>query len=66
VVHDKPLSMGWCLDCHRHPEEQLRPIEEVTNLAWQPSQGRSQRESGLLLKDKLRIRAPEQCTGCHR
>jgi hypothetical protein len=66
VVHDKPLSMGWCLDCHRHPEEHLRPIEEVTNLAWQPSQGRSQRESGLLLKDELRIRAPEQCSGCHR
>src|SRR5688572_19352373 len=21
----KPLSMGWCLDCHRDPEPELRP-----------------------------------------
>jgi hypothetical protein len=66
VAHDQPLSMGWCLDCHRHPEQHLRPLEEVTNLDWRPSTGRSQRELGLLLKDRFRIHAPEQCTGCHR
>ena len=66
VVHEKPLSMGWCLDCHRHPEEYLRPPEEATNFAWQPPQGRSQHEYGLRLKEESRIRAPENCAGCHR
>ena len=28
------LSMGWCLECHRAPEEHLRPLEEVTNMVW--------------------------------
>ena len=34
VHHDKPLSMSFCLDCHRNPENSLRPMKEVTNLAW--------------------------------
>ena len=25
VVHQvSPMSMGWCLECHRNPEENLR------------------------------------------
>jgi hypothetical protein len=32
-----PLSMGWCLDCHREPERHLRPKEQVTNLGWKPT-----------------------------
>jgi hypothetical protein len=66
VVHDQPLSMGWCLDCHRHPENQLRPLAEVTNLGWRPSEGRSQRDLGLYLKNEYNVRPPEQCVGCHR
>ena len=36
VYHDQPQSMSWCLDCHRHPENFLRPREQVTNLNWKP------------------------------
>ncbi len=66
VVHEKPLSMGWCLECHRHPEEHLRPPDQATNFEWQPPQGQNQRDFGLTLKDQFGIRAPETCTGCHR
>jgi len=66
IVHTKSLSMGWCLDCHRHPEDKLRPVNEVTNFAWRPSEGRSQRDLGLFLKDAYKVQAPEQCVGCHR
>jgi hypothetical protein len=34
VYHDQPLSMGWCLDCHRNPEQNLRPLDQVTNLNY--------------------------------
>ena len=35
VVHQsKPLSMSWCLDCHRAPNQHLRPVSQVTNMAW--------------------------------
>ncbi len=29
------LTMGWCLECHRNPENYLRPKEEVFNLKWE-------------------------------
>ncbi|MEC9094963.1 MAG: cytochrome c3 family protein [Planctomycetota bacterium] len=38
VYQAKPLSMKWCLDCHRNPDEAIRPVEEVTNLAWNPDE----------------------------
>jgi len=35
VVHQvQPLSMGWCLDCHRNPTPHLVPKEKVTDLFW--------------------------------
>jgi hypothetical protein len=27
VRQEEPLSMGWCLDCHRNPEPELRPLD---------------------------------------
>jgi len=34
VWQEEPLSMGWCLNCHRSPEEAIRPvnISEVEKL----------------------------------
>lgn len=35
VVHQvQPLSMGWCLECHRDPTPHLVPPEKVTDLYW--------------------------------
>src|SRR6266699_5798577 len=31
------LQMGWCVECHRHPEDALRPVAEVFNLNWKPA-----------------------------
>jgi Cytochrome c7 and related cytochrome c len=35
VYHAEPLSMAFCLECHRHPEQHLRPLDKITNLAWE-------------------------------
>lgn len=68
VYHAKSHSMSWCLDCHRAPENALRPPEQVFNLDWEPSQeGKSQREIGLKLKHDWNVNPPVQsCAGCHR
>ncbi len=29
------LLMEWCIDCHRHPEREIRPREEVFNIQYQ-------------------------------
>ncbi len=73
VYHAKPLSMSWCLDCHRNPEEALRPLNQITNLDWEPKtkEGQSvadaQRELGSKLKADWAINPPDKnCFGCHR
>jgi len=51
VKHAEPQSMGWCLDCHRNPEQKLRPLDQVTNLNYKPEQlDRSAFYQGLLAK----------------
>ncbi len=34
VYHAESHSMGWCLECHRNPQNYLRPLDEVYNLDW--------------------------------
>jgi Cytochrome c7 and related cytochrome c len=36
VYEAKPHSMGWCLECHRAPENFLRPEDQIFNLDWKP------------------------------
>ena len=38
VYQVKTLSMGWCLECHRDPAPQLRPVEFVTDMNWLPDE----------------------------
>lgn len=37
VFQHEPLSMGWCLDCHRAPNKHLRPRDKVTVMDWDQS-----------------------------
>jgi hypothetical protein len=59
-----PLTMKWCLDCHRDPAPHLRPQSEITNMEWQPE--RPRREIGEEIREKLHLHPPIECTGCHR
>jgi hypothetical protein len=66
VFQQEALSMGWCLKCHRHPEDNLRPANQVFNLDWKPGSQQSQQQIGLELKEKWNIDPPQNCAGCHR
>jgi Cytochrome c7 and related cytochrome c len=66
VYQHEPLTMGWCLNCHRHPEENLRPVNQVFNLDWKPSSGESQQQIGTELQKQWNINPPQNCAGCHR
>jgi len=66
VYHAKPHSMGWCLECHRAPENQLRPLDQITNLDWEPPAGTTQREIGSKFVKEWNVNPPVSCSGCHR
>ncbi len=63
VWQHEPLSMGWCLDCHREPEKHLRPLDQITNMAWAPE---NQLEIGRQIARELAIRPSQNCSTCHR
>jgi hypothetical protein len=60
VRQDKPLSMGFCLDCHRDPTPNLRPKDQITNMTWSPTADEAAQFA------QATVRGPENCTGCHR
>jgi hypothetical protein len=70
------LLMEWCLDCHRHPEEHLRPREQVFNMKWEPEQERDssgrpydQLTLGRKLTSEYKIHDSSfltSCSVCHR
>lgn len=64
----KDLTMGWCLDCHRAPENYLRPREEVFNMEWQPPA--EQVALGRQLMQKYNVPSGRlvltHCNICHR
>jgi hypothetical protein len=65
VKQVEPLTMAWCLDCHRNPAPNVRPVELVTNLAWDPGPEKRQ-QIGSELVAARRIVPPTNCSGCHR
>lgn len=63
VSQTEPLSMSWCLDCHRSPEENLRPPSEVTNMEWEPDSNQVQKN--LRRIEAEGIKPPTNCSSCH-
>jgi hypothetical protein len=66
VYQAKPLSMGWCLDCHRNPDSHLRPPESATQMGWQPPPGMDRAAYGRTIREQLRLAPSEDCSTCHR
>lgn len=64
---DQPMTMAWCLDCHRNPEKHLRPKEEVFNMTWEPPGG-DQLAIGreLLKQNHIPTDRLTNCSTCHR
>jgi hypothetical protein len=70
------LLMRWCIDCHRNPENHLRPKEQVFNLKWQPADEKDanghpydQETLGRKLFKEYRVKDAQEltsCSVCHR
>lgn len=71
VFQAKELSMAWCLDCHNNPTERLRPLDQVTNLSWEPEEGKTRLEVGQEIIAKFEaegnaLHPRNNCAVCHR
>jgi len=60
------LQMEWCLDCHRHTDRNVRPRDQVFNMAWKTGE---EGPAGTELASQYQLRsayALTNCTTCHR
>jgi hypothetical protein len=61
-----PLTMAWCLECHRHPESYLRPRESVFDMSWAPPGNQEARGRELMAQYHIDTRHLTDCSRCHR
>lgn len=67
VTQQKMLSMGWCLECHRAPDLNLRDPQLVTKLNWGLDQSDEQRlENGTYWREHNQLNPSQDCSTCHR
>jgi formate-dependent nitrite reductase cytochrome c552 subunit len=71
VRHAQPLSMAFCLDCHRDPAGRLRPLDKITDLSWKWSDdpklnAAKQREMGQKFVHDWKVQSLQSCSACHR
>ncbi|HXU80520.1 MAG TPA: cytochrome c3 family protein [Polyangia bacterium] len=59
-----PFTMSWCLECHRAPEKNIRPVEEVTNMTWAPEGDPV--EAGKQYAELNQVHTRTSCSTCHR
>jgi hypothetical protein len=58
VEQAQPLTMGWCLGCHRGPSRFIRPLDRITDMSWQPS--------ALEPPSPPAVSPQTDCVTCHR
>jgi hypothetical protein len=59
-----PLTMEWCLECHRDPTPHLRPLEHITDMSWHPAG--EPRDMGRRVAQQLDVAPRTECITCHR
>jgi hypothetical protein len=68
VYQQERLSMGWCLECHRHPEPNLRDPALVTDLGWvlEGSAAELRGQDGAFWRELNQLNPNQDCSTCHR
>ena len=66
VNQQKPLSMGWCLECHRDPAPNLRDPALVTKMDGAEPVKAEVLGTGMVKANGRTIQPPLHCSGCHR
>jgi formate-dependent nitrite reductase cytochrome c552 subunit len=68
VTHMQPLSMSFCLDCHKDPASRLRDPKDVFNLDSKRlvDQGAESAARATKLVHDWKVMPPQSCSGCHR
>jgi hypothetical protein len=63
----KTFQMGFCLDCHRNPQNYVRTKDQIWNMEWQPAADQAKLGAWLVMQYHIRSGAAlSDCSICHR
>ena len=66
VQQVQPLTMGWCLSCHRDPAPYLRPPDQVFNMEWTPPPDQTAQGRKRVQDEHIQVSRLTNCSTCHR
>ncbi|MBI4623946.1 MAG: cytochrome c3 family protein [Verrucomicrobia bacterium] len=66
VAHMQPLSMGFCIECHRNPAARLRDPKDIYNLNSLPLAEQGRAPDAAKFVHDWNVKPPQSCSGCHR
>jgi NAD-dependent SIR2 family protein deacetylase len=58
------LQMSFCVNCHTHPEQQVRPHNEIFDMQWQPPANQAQLAIQIMHDENIQSKL--SCSTCHR
>ena len=61
-----PLTMGWCMTCHRNPERYIRPRSAVFDMAWTAPKDQIEQGRRLMREYHIDTNHLTDCSKCHR
>jgi len=64
MYQENSLLMEWCINCHKNPQDYVRPRSEITTMGYRPAVAQS--VLGPQLVNEYRINPPLNCSTCHR
>jgi hypothetical protein len=64
TLQQNSLQMEWCLNCHRNPENFVRPRSEIFTMGYKPPVPQSM--IGPQLVEEYGIKPNTSCSTCHR
>lgn len=62
----EPLTMGWCLSCHRHPESFVRERSSIFLPQWVPPPDQERKGARLVRQYMIDTHGLTDCSRCHR
>ena len=66
TIKTQTMQMDWCLECHRAPQNYLRPREAVFTMGWVPPQNQTDLGLKLIKEYNIPVKQLTDCYTCHR
>jgi hypothetical protein len=64
IYQENSLLMEWCINCHKNPQDYVRPRSEITTMGYRPAVAQS--VLGPQLVKEYGINPSLNCSTCHR